>query len=90
MAPLYEYNRNTLLAADDFFNNNAGVPRSPLVRNQFGASIGGPIIKNRLFLFGNWERRIDASSTAETATVPSAALRQGQLLSPCQTVPPKR
>ena len=52
----YEYNRNTLLAADDFFNNQAGIPRSPLVRNQFGASIGGPIIKNRLFLFGNWER----------------------------------
>jgi hypothetical protein len=75
----YEYNRNTLLAADDFFNNIAGVPRSPLVRNQFGASIGGPIIKNRVFLFGNWERRIDASSMPETATVPSAALRQGQL-----------
>ncbi len=75
----YEYNRNTLLAADDFFNNQAGIPRSPLVRNQFGASIGGPIIKNRLFLFGNWERRIDASSTPETANVPSATLRQGIL-----------
>ncbi len=77
---LYEYNRNTLLAADDFFNNQAGIPRSPLVRNQFGVSLGGPIIKNRLFLFTNWERRIDASSTPETATVPSATLRQGELL----------
>jgi hypothetical protein len=75
----YEYNRNTLLAANDFFNNIAGIPRAPLVRNQFGASLGGPIIKNRLFIFGNWERRIDASSTPETATVPSAALRQGDL-----------
>lgn len=77
---LYEYNRNTLLAADDFFNNQAGVPRTPLVRNQFGASLGGPIKKDRLFLFANWERRIDASSTPETATVPSATLRQGDLL----------
>jgi hypothetical protein len=77
---LYEYNRNTLLAANDFFNNQAGVPRSPLVRNQFGASLGGPIVKNRLFLFGNWERRIDASATPQTATVPSATLRQGELL----------
>jgi hypothetical protein len=77
---LYEYNRNTLLAADDFFNNQAGVPRTPLVRNQFGASLGGPIKKDRLFLFMNWERRIDASSTPETATVPSATLRQGELL----------
>jgi len=77
---LYEYNRNTLLAANDFFNNEAGVPRSPLVRNQFGVSLGGPIIKNRLFLFTNWERRIDASAMAETASVPSATLRQGILL----------
>ena len=77
---LYEYNRNTLLAADDFFNNQAGIPRSPLVRNQFGASLGGPIKKDRLFLFANWERRIDASSTPATATVPSATLRQGDLL----------
>ncbi len=76
---LYEYNRNTLLAANDFFNNQAGIPRSPLVRNQFGASIGGPIKKDRLFLFGNWERRIDASSAPETASVPSATLRQGVL-----------
>jgi len=68
---LYEYNRNTLLAANDFFNNQAGVPRSPLVRNQFGISVGGPIKKDRLFLFGNWERRIDASSTPATASVPS-------------------
>jgi hypothetical protein len=77
---LYEYNRNTLLAANDFFNNQAGIPRTPLVRNQFGASLGGPIKKDRLFLFANWERRIDASSTPVTATVPSATLRQGTLL----------
>jgi len=76
---LYEYNRNTLLAANDFFNNEAGIARAPLVRNQFGASVGGPVLKNRIFFFGNWERRIDASSTPVTRTVPSDSLRQGNL-----------
>jgi hypothetical protein len=75
----YEYNRNTALAANDFFSNQAGIPRAALIRNQFGVSVGGPIIKNRLFFFGNWERRLDASSTAQIANVPSATLRQGIL-----------
>ncbi len=84
---LYEYNRNTLLAADDYFNTlaNPRVPTVPLVRNQFGASVGGPIKKDRLFFFGNWERRIDASSQPVTATVPSATLRQGELLAALST-----
>ncbi|HWE51118.1 MAG TPA: TonB-dependent receptor [Bryobacteraceae bacterium] len=75
----YEYNRNTALAANDFFSNQAGIPRAALVRNQFGVSLGGPVKKNRLFLFGNWERRIDRSSAAVTSNVPSAALKQGIL-----------
>jgi hypothetical protein len=75
----YEYNRNTLLAANDWFSNRAGLPRAPLVRNQFGASLGGPVIKNRVFFFGNWERRIDASAAATTRTVPSESMKQGIL-----------
>ena len=75
----YEYNRNTDLTSNDWFNNRAGVSRTPLVRNQFGASLGGPVIKNRIFFFGNWERRIDASGQATTRTVPSELLKQGIL-----------
>ena len=41
----YEYNRNTFLAANNWFNNRSGIAREPLVRNQFGASLGGPVIK---------------------------------------------
>ena len=40
---LYEFNRNTATAANTWFNNQSGVPRQPLVRNQFGGSVGGPI-----------------------------------------------
>jgi hypothetical protein len=44
---LYEYMRNTLTAANSWFNNRAGVARTPLVRNQYGASIGGRMIRDR-------------------------------------------
>jgi hypothetical protein len=40
----YEYNRNTLTSANSWFSNRAGVPRSALVRNQYGASLGGPVL----------------------------------------------
>lgn len=76
---LYEYNRNTATSANTWFNNQSGVPVQQLVRNQFGASIGGPIKKDRLFYFVNWEQRIDRSSVAQVQSVPSESLKQGLL-----------
>jgi hypothetical protein len=52
----YEYLRNTDLDANNFFNNASGVSRSQLVQNQFGVTIGGPIVKERTFFFFNYER----------------------------------
>jgi Carboxypeptidase regulatory-like domain len=52
----YEYLRNTVLDANNFFNDETGVARSQLVQNQFGVTIGGPIVKNRTFFFFNYER----------------------------------
>ena len=60
----YEYNRNTDFAANSWFNNRSGVDKTVLNRNQFGASLGGPIKKDRVFYFFNYERRIDASAQA--------------------------
>ena len=73
----YEYNRNTPTSANSWFSNRAGVPRSALVRNQYGASLGGPILKNRLFFFYNYEARKDRSASSKTATVPSSTFAQG-------------
>src|SRR5580698_1560637 len=92
---LYEYNRNTATSANTWFNNEAGVPVQQLVRNQFGASIGGPIKKDRLFYFANWEQRIDASSVAQVQAVPSESLKQGFLQVPLtdgtvQTISPSQ
>src|SRR3984957_5830816 len=54
--PAYEYLRNTVLDANNFFNNVSSVPRSQLVQNQFGVTIGGPVVKDRTFFFLNYER----------------------------------
>jgi hypothetical protein len=75
----HEYNRNTVFAANDFFNNKNGIPLPALNRNQFGGSIGGPIKKDRLFFFFNYEGRRDALSTQVEQIVPNDTFRSGQL-----------
>src|SRR5689334_5905465 len=52
---LFEYHRNTIFNANDWFNNRSGLAREVLIRNQFGAGIGGPIKKNQGFFFFNWQ-----------------------------------
>ncbi len=81
----YEYNRNTDLAANSWFSNRAGVARAALVRNQYGFSVGGPIVKNKLFFFYNWEARKDRSASAVNRTVPSDTLKQGLILLPLKS-----
>ena len=74
---MYEYLRNKATSANTFFNNLAGVPRQKLNRNVFGASVGGPIKKNRLFYFLNYEGRQDKSETGGLRIVPNDTFRQG-------------
>ena len=74
---LYEYHRNTVTAANDFFNNRAGVDRPKLIRNVFGASVGGPVKNDRFFYFVNYEGRRDASEGSAVRRVPTASMRDG-------------
>ena len=48
---LFEFFRNKVLDANDFFNIQQGLPRLDLKRNQFGATLGGPIVKDKIFFF---------------------------------------
>lgn len=76
---LYEYRRGSETAANSFFNNLSGTAKPSLLINIFGGSVGGAIKKNRIFYFGNYEGRRDASAASSTRTVPSDLLRQGIL-----------
>ena len=67
---LYEYHRNTVTTANDFFNNAAGVPRPALLRNIFGGTAGGPIKKNKAFFFFNYEGFREATATSVVRLVP--------------------
>lgn len=74
---LYEYHRNTVTTANDWFNNKAGVERPQLLRNIFGGSIGGAIIKNKAFFFGTYEGFREATGTTVLREVPLPTLGQG-------------
>ena len=76
---LFEFYRGTLFEANDWFSNQAGTPRTPLVRNTFGGALGGPIVKNKLFFFYSYEGRRDATATPITQVVPLASLGQGNI-----------
>lgn len=74
---LYYFGRWNALGARDFFNPSSTGPQSPYVRNTFGTSIGGPIIKNKVFFFFNYEGNRFATATTSVATVPDAAFKTG-------------
>ena len=82
----YEYNRTNFGYANSWFNKQAqlesGLPNKPgeLIRNTFGGSLGGPIWKNKLFFFFNYEGQRTRENQQVTQEVPSVAYRQGNLI----------
>ena len=74
---VYEYNRNTYTEANNFISKEQGASRAALIYNVFGADGGGPIMKDRLFIFGGYEGRRDASATPQYRIVPNSTFRQG-------------
>jgi len=69
---VWEFFRNDVLDSADWFESNQNIKKGELRFNQFGASIGGPIIKNKIFFFGDYEGFRRVQGTVETASVPTA------------------
>jgi hypothetical protein len=73
----YEYFRNTDLDANLFFNNATGIGKAPVHQNQYGANLGGPVKKNKLFGFFGWENYYGRQGANYLGTVPLPAMYNG-------------
>jgi hypothetical protein len=74
---VYEFFRDDGMDANNFFNNRAGRPKADLRQNQFGGTIGGPIIKDRTHFFADYQGLRITSGQTYLSTVPTAKMRQG-------------
>src|SRR5579872_1699213 len=74
---LWDFLRNDKLNANSFFANKNGSPRPAFHFNQYGLAVGGPVIKNKLFWFFNFEGLRQRTPTTYRFTVPTALQRQG-------------
>ncbi len=81
-ATVYEFLRNSALDASNFFANKAGLDKPFRQRNQFGVAAGGPIIRNKTFIFGDYEGLRDAAGTVRFSSVPQPIWRQGMFAKP--------
>jgi hypothetical protein len=88
----FEFIRNDVFDARNFFLPPSS-KKPPLQQNQFGGTLGGPIVRNRFFFFGSFERTRTNNGNTQVLTVPTAAMRTGNfagqapIFNPNTTVP---
>ncbi|HMJ62784.1 MAG TPA: carboxypeptidase regulatory-like domain-containing protein, partial [Bryobacteraceae bacterium] len=72
----WEFLRNDKLNANTFFNNRNGIGRPAFRRNEFGATFGGPIVRNKTFFFGDYQGIRLTQPQTYTSTIPTLAQQQ--------------
>lgn len=72
---LFEFLRNSQLDASPYFQSNGVKPL--FIQNQFGATLGGRVIKDRSFFFGRWQSSREVNAAPQVGSVPTASMRQG-------------
>lgn len=73
---LFAFHRNSAVSATPYFQPVRG-EKPQFLQNQFGATLGGPIVKNRTFYFASWQSSRELSAAPQISTVPTNELRQG-------------
>jgi hypothetical protein len=73
----FEYNTDSYFQSRNFFTNQPGIKVPKYVLNDFGVSLGGPIKKNKLFFFGDWDRYRLSNLVSSVTSIPSQAMDQG-------------
>jgi hypothetical protein len=79
----YDFIRNQVMDANNWFNNLYGIPIAPLRRNNYGGTLGGPIFKNKTFFFFDWDGTRETTMSTSQAGVPSDAERAGDFGEVC-------
>lgn len=78
---VYDFQRHSIMDANTYFNNQSGVPLPSFARNQFGGTLGGPIRRDKLFFFVDYEGLRQGYPNTAISTVPTAAEKSGDFSS---------
>ncbi|MGO9939878.1 MAG: carboxypeptidase regulatory-like domain-containing protein [Terracidiphilus sp.] len=74
---LWDFTQNSVLDANNYFTKQAGQPIAPLTQNQYGVTMGGPIVQKKTFFFYNWEGFKEATQSQAFYTMPTDLQKQG-------------